>query len=98
MTTAALQAFFTVFLAVFLAELGDKTQLATMLFASDCSAPISKWTIFFAASAALTLSAGIGVVAGSWLGTLVSPRALQLVAGAGFVLIGVWTLYKAWSV
>jgi putative Ca2+/H+ antiporter (TMEM165/GDT1 family) len=96
MTTTALQSFFTVFLAVFLAELGDKTQLATMLFASDSSAPISKWTVFLAASAALTLSAGIGVVAGSWLGTLVSPKTLQLVAGAGFVLIGVWTIYKAW--
>jgi putative Ca2+/H+ antiporter (TMEM165/GDT1 family) len=95
MSTTALQSFFTVFLAVFLAELGDKTQLATMLFASDSSAPISKWVVFFAASAALTLSAGIGVVAGSWLGTLVSPRTLQLVAGAGFVLIGAWTLYKA---
>jgi putative Ca2+/H+ antiporter (TMEM165/GDT1 family) len=97
MTTTALQAFFTVFITVFLAELGDKTQLATMLFASDGNAAVSKWTIFLAASAALTLSAGIGVVAGSWLGTLVSPRTLQLVAGLGFLLIGVWTLYKAWT-
>ena len=55
------------------------------------------FTVFFAASAALTLSAGIGVVAGSWLGTLVTPRTLQLVAGLGFVSIGVWTLYKAWT-
>lgn len=97
MSTAALQSFFTIFIAVFLAELGDKTQLATMLFASDSNAAVSKWTVFFAASAALTLSAGIGVVAGAWLGSLVSPRTLQLVAGLGFVLIGVWTLYKAWS-
>jgi putative Ca2+/H+ antiporter (TMEM165/GDT1 family) len=97
MTTTTLQTFFTIFTAVFLAELGDKTQLATMLFASDSSTSVSKWTVFFAASAALTLSAGIGVVAGSWLGTLVSPRALQLVAGAGFLLIGAWTVYKAWS-
>jgi putative Ca2+/H+ antiporter (TMEM165/GDT1 family) len=97
MTTTALQTFFTIFTAVFLAELGDKTQLATMLFASDSSTAVSKWTVFFAASAALALSAGIGVVAGSWLGTLVSPRTLQLVAGAGFLLIGAWTVYKAWS-
>ncbi|MGA8516017.1 MAG: TMEM165/GDT1 family protein [Burkholderiaceae bacterium] len=97
MSTAALQSFFTIFIAVFLAELGDKTQLATMLFASDSNAAVSKWTVFIAASAALTLSAGIGVVAGSWLGTLVSPRTLQLVAGAGFLLIGAWTVYKAWS-
>jgi putative Ca2+/H+ antiporter (TMEM165/GDT1 family) len=97
MSTTALQAFFTIFTTVFLAELGDKTQLATMLFASDNSNPVSKWIVFLAASAALTLSAGIGVVAGGWLGTLVSPKTLQLIAGAGFVAIGVWTLYKAWS-
>jgi putative Ca2+/H+ antiporter (TMEM165/GDT1 family) len=53
--------------------------------------------VFFAACAALSLSAGIGVVAGSWLGTLVSPRTLQLVAGAGFLMIGSWTVYKAWG-
>lgn len=97
MSTTALQSFFTIFMAVFLAELGDKTQLATMLFASDSNAAVSKWTVFFAASAALTLSAGIGVLAGSWLGSFVSPRVLQIVAGLGFVLIGVWTLYKASS-
>jgi len=45
------QVFFTIFASVFIAELGDKTQLATMLFASDKS--VSKWTVFFAASAAL---------------------------------------------
>jgi putative Ca2+/H+ antiporter (TMEM165/GDT1 family) len=95
MSTTALQSFFTVFLAVFLAELGDKTQLATMLFASDNNAAVSKWTVFFAASAALTLSAGIGVVAGSWLGQHIPPRTLQLVAGLGFLLIGAWTLWKA---
>jgi putative Ca2+/H+ antiporter (TMEM165/GDT1 family) len=97
MTSTVLQTFFTIFTAVFLAELGDKTQLATMLFASDSSVPVSKWTVFFAASAALALSAGIGVVAGSWLGSLVSPRTLQLVAGSGFLIIGAWTVYKAWS-
>ncbi len=93
-TTTQLQAFFTIFISVFLAELGDKTQLATMLFASQDSGP-SKWTVFFAASAALVVSAAIGVVAGSALGKVVSPRALQLVAGTGFLLIGAWTLWQA---
>lgn len=44
----------TVFISVFIAEMGDKTQLATMLFASDKE--ISKWTIFLGASLALWLS------------------------------------------
>jgi putative Ca2+/H+ antiporter (TMEM165/GDT1 family) len=95
-TTTQLQAFFTIFLSVFLAELGDKTQLSTMLFASQDAGP-SKWTVFLAASAALVVSAAIGVVAGSALGKVVSPRALQIVAGLGFVLIGAWTLWQAFK-
>ena len=55
--------FATVFGTVFLAELGDKTQLATLLFASKSAA--SLWTIFFAASAALVLTSAIGVAAGA---------------------------------
>jgi len=47
--------FFSVFFTVFVAEIGDKTQLATMLFAAD--AKTSKWVIFIAASLALTLAA-----------------------------------------
>lgn len=90
-----LQAFFTVFAAVFFAELGDKTQLATMLFASNSEASVSKWTIFLAASAALTLSAAIGVVAGSVIGKYIAPRTLNIIAGLGFVLIGLWTLWQA---
>jgi putative Ca2+/H+ antiporter (TMEM165/GDT1 family) len=93
-TTSQLQAFFTIFAAVFFAELGDKTQLATMLFASQEQGP-SKWTVFFAASAALTLSAGIGVLAGSMVGKYIPPRTLNIVAGLGFVLIGLWTLWTA---
>ncbi|TYP87000.1 MULTISPECIES: TMEM165/GDT1 family protein [Nitrosomonas] len=53
---------FTVFTAVFIAELGDKTQLATMLFAADKD--VSKITIFFGASLALILTSAIGVLLG----------------------------------
>ncbi len=93
-TATQLQAFFTIFAAVFFAELGDKTQLATMLFASQEQGP-SKWTVFLAASAALTVSAAIGVLAGSLVGKYVPARTLNIVAGVGFVLIGLWTLWQA---
>ena len=95
-TSSQLQAFFTIFAAVFFAELGDKTQLATMLFASQEQGP-SKWTVFFAASAALTLSAAIGVLAGSLVGKYIATRTLSIVAGLGFVLIGLWTLWQAFK-
>jgi putative Ca2+/H+ antiporter (TMEM165/GDT1 family) len=83
----------TVFITVFLAEIGDKTQLATMLFASDKQ--VSRWTVFLASSAALVLAAGIGVLAGDALSRWVSPQTLKLVAGSGFVLIGFWVLWGA---
>ena len=83
----------TVFLTVFLAELGDKTQLATLLFAADKD--VSKWMVFLGASLALVATSAIGVVAGSAISAVISPKQLQLLAGAGFVGIGIWTLVRA---
>ena len=82
--------FALVFITVFLAEVGDKTQLATMLFASKQDA--SKWLVFIASSTALVLAAGIGVIVGSQLDRFVSPQTLKFVAGVGFIVIGAWTL------
>jgi putative Ca2+/H+ antiporter (TMEM165/GDT1 family) len=83
----------TVFASVFLAELGDKTQLATLLFAADQA--VSKLAVFVAASAALVVATGIGVLAGGLVSQHVSPAALKHVAGAGFIAIGIWTLVRA---
>jgi putative Ca2+/H+ antiporter (TMEM165/GDT1 family) len=83
----------TVFTSVFIAELGDKTQLATMLFASDTQT--SKLTVFLGASLALIATSALGVAAGSFLSNYVSERVLQYVAGIGFIAIGIWTLIKA---
>lgn len=85
--------FLTVFGTVFLAELGDKTQLATLLFAADGTS--GKWTVFAAASAALLVATAIGVLAGAALGHVISPKVLHIVAGLGFIAIGVWTLISA---
>ncbi len=87
--------FATVFGTVFLAELGDKTQLATLLFASKSA--VSLWTIFIAASAALVLTSAIGVAAGATLSQYVNAKYLSYAAGVGFIVIGAWTLYQAGS-
>lgn len=82
--------FMTVFATVFIAELGDKTQLATLLYASDATR--SKLTVFLAASSALILASAIGVLAGTVVSRHVAPPTLEWIAGLGFIGIGVWIL------
>ena len=84
--------FFTVFVTVFLAELGDKTQLATMLFATDKAN--SKLTIFLAASLALVAATAIGVLAGHLLSQFINEKTLNIAAGIGFILIGGFLLFR----
>jgi len=81
------------FAAIFVAELGDKSQLATVLFAADKD--VNKGLVFIAVSSALVLATAIGVLAGGLLSAYVGERVLQYVAGAGFMLIGAYTLYSA---
>ena len=87
-----LKVFFTVFAAVFIAELGDKTQLATMLFAADRE--VSKWTVFWGASSALIVATAIGIIAGTVLSEFINERYLNYIAGVGFILIGAFTLLR----
>lgn len=84
--------FLTIFLSVFLAELGDKTQLATMLFASD--AKTSHWMVFAAASAALVASTAIAVLLGAAAERHLSFLPLKLIAGFGFVGIGAYLVIE----
>ena len=81
----------TVFAAVFVAEMADKTQLVTMLFAADKE--VSKWTVFLGSAAALVLTSAIGVAAGTLLAQVINVKMMSILAGAGFIVIGVWTLY-----
>jgi len=85
--------FATVFAAIFIAELGDKTQLATLLFAADKD--VNKYTVFLAASAALIVASAIGVLAGSLFSELINQKYLHYIAGVGFISIGIFTLYTA---
>jgi len=84
--------FATVFFTVLVAEMGDKTQLATLLFSADRQT--SKWVVFAGAALALTAAAGIGVLVGSELERFISPKVLKTVAGIGFLFIGAWTLFS----
>ena len=83
----------TVFSTVFLAELGDKTQLATILFASKEGVSLS--TVFIGASLALIATTAVGVAAGSVVANFVDPKYLSYAAGVGFIGIGVFTLWQA---
>jgi putative Ca2+/H+ antiporter (TMEM165/GDT1 family) len=80
----------SIFAAVFVAELGDKTQLATLLFASGGKHhPVG---VFAAAALALCLSTGIAVFLGTVGARYLQGVPLKLIAGLGFILIGVWSL------
>ena len=84
--------FATTFGAVFIAELGDKTQLATMAFAADSRA---KLTVFLASSAALVLAAGLGVLVGDTISRAVPPQWIQRGAAILVVGIGAWLLWSS---
>lgn len=88
-----LKIFATVFATVFIAELGDKTQLATVLFAARDDTNL--FGIFLAASSALVVSTAIGVAAGALVSSYLDPKYLSYVAGVGFILIGAWTIWQA---
>jgi putative Ca2+/H+ antiporter (TMEM165/GDT1 family) len=83
--------FLATFMTVFVAELGDKTQLATFNFAASGS---SRWVVFGGAALALVLSAAIAVVAGGLVSRWVSPKLLTRVAAVAFIVMGVWMLWK----
>lgn len=85
----------TVFTAVFIAELGDKTQLATMLFSADKE--INKWEVFLASAVALVLSSAIGVLVGGLFSRYISEKLIQVVSGVIFFVIGIYTLYRAFT-
>ena len=84
-----LKIIFTTFLIVFIAELGDKTQLQTMLLATQSN---TLWPVFVGASMALILSSLLGVIAGSYLTRYVPASYLQTSAGVVFIVSGILTL------
>jgi putative Ca2+/H+ antiporter (TMEM165/GDT1 family) len=82
----------TMFVTIFVAELGDKTQIATLLFASERKD--QAFGVFVAAASALVLGTAISVTFGAYGGRWLQNVPLKLVAGVGFIVIGVWSLVQ----
>ena len=78
---------FTTFGMIFLAELGDKTQLATFVFAAENK---TRLAVFLGSAGALVLTSLLAVVFGSAVGRLIPPHYIRGGAGILFVLIGLW--------
>jgi Ca2+/H+ antiporter, TMEM165/GDT1 family len=84
----------TTFGAVFLAELGDKTQLATLAFATGGG---SRWAVFLGSACALIATSAIAVAGGEAIARVIPPLYLERGAGVLFLVIGAWTLWSSRS-
>lgn len=89
-----LKIFMTTFGLVFLAELGDKTQLATLLLSSGSD---SKLSVFIGSAGALILCSLLAVVAGTAVSRYVPEQYIRIGAGIAFTAVGAWTLVAAFS-
>ncbi|MBP5638076.1 MAG: TMEM165/GDT1 family protein [Victivallales bacterium] len=84
------------FSIVFLAELGDKTQLAALSLSSSGKGGI--WTVFFGASAALVCSTALACLCSSFLDRIINPKYLNIGSSLLFIIIGAYSLAKlAWT-
>ncbi len=81
----------TTFWLVFLAELGDKTQLATLAFSAGTS---SKLSVFIGSAGALAVTSALAVVLGDFLSRYLPVKAMHIAAGGGFIVIGGLMLFK----
>ena len=80
----------TTFTTVFLAELGDKTQLATVAISGTSSRPIA---VFLGSASALVIASLLGVIAGGSIAAMVPSGILKILAAIGFLIIGVKLLW-----
>lgn len=88
--TSIWKIFTSTFITIFLAELGDKTQVSTLLMTAEFHKP---WVIFAGAGTALIATTLIGVWVGQWLSSRLSPRTLDIAAGIILALISAWLLW-----
>lgn len=92
---AEIQIFLSTFLTIFLAEIGDKTQLTILLMSAESQSP---WLVFLGAGLALIATSLCGVLLGKWLSTRISPKALDTSAGLLLLFIAAlltWDFFQA---
>ena len=82
--------FASTFFTIFLAELGDKTQLTTLLLSAQSHAP---WIVFAGAGSALVATSLLGVLLGRWLAQRVPPRTLEVAAGGLLLLLAILLIW-----
>ena len=81
--------FFSTFVTIFLAEIGDKTQLATLLITAESRSPV---VVFLGAALALIATSLIGVLLGQWLAKRLSPQRLEVIVASLLLIIAVLLL------
>jgi Ca2+/H+ antiporter, TMEM165/GDT1 family len=81
--------FFSTFITIFLAEMGDKTQLATLLLSAQSGSP---WIVFIGAGSALIATSLVGVLLGRYLAKVLSPKTLDIAAGMLLMVISILLL------
>jgi len=89
-----LSIFITTFTTIFIAELGDKTQIATLMLSAESGKPI---IVFIGSSLALISSSVVGVLIGKWLSKKISPSKFALFTGALMLLISVFLAYDTFQ-
>lgn len=82
--------FFTTFTTIFIAELGDKTQIATLMLSAESGEPI---IVFIGSSIALIASSLVGVLIGKWLSNKISPDKFALSTGLLMIIISIFLAY-----
>tara|TARA_B100000900_G_C20322460_1_gene610756 strand:+ start:317 stop:631 length:315 start_codon:yes stop_codon:yes gene_type:complete len=87
--------FFTIFIAsfttIFIAELGDKTQLATLMLSAESGRP---FIVFIGSSFALICSSIVGVLIGKWLSSKISSEKISLITGVLMTIVSLWIGYS----
>lgn len=87
--------FGTTFVTIFLAEIGDKTQLSTLLMSAQSHSP---WVVFIGSAAALITTSLLGVLLGSWIATRLSPKTVEKSAGVMLLVISLmlfWDIFTS---
>ena len=82
--------FITTFTTIFIAELGDKTQIATLILSAESGKPI---IVFIGSSLALISSSLIGVLIGKWLSNKISPNKFSFITGLLMMIISIFLAY-----